>query len=200
MCKVEKQLFNFQLLRALSVEVRQTYRSHTLHSRGPLSHCEGWKNTIRRQCWCEEPSTTGGVTHNWSGTPNVWIIFRDKRKHPRVQPASSISPPSCSNRSSRLPSWAAGRTSTDCSTTSRLCSEADEAKRLWSRIPPSPPAAAAPVGDWSDPSRHSLHTYLLYQLCQQTRGTTLEKINLCQEIKRKQAAESSPQCEEEPFY
>lgn len=27
-----------------------------------------------------------------------------------------------------------------------------------------------------------------------------KKINLCQEIKRKQASESSPQCEEEPFY
>lgn len=36
-------------------------------------------------------------------------------------------------------------------------------------------AAAAAVGDWSDPGRHSLHTYLLYQLCQQARGTTLGK-------------------------
>lgn len=126
-------------------------------------------------------------------------MFRDERKYPWIWPVSLISPPSCNNLSSRRLSWPAGRTSTGCSTTSRLCSEPDP-KRLWSTIPPGPWAAAAPVRDWSDPSRHSLHTYLLYQLCQQTRGTTLEKINLCREIKRKQASESSPQCEEEPFY
>lgn len=47
------------------------------------------------------------------------------------------------------------------------------------------------ITDWPIPCRPSAHTYLLYQLCQHARGTTLEKINFCWE-KTKRVTGSSP--------